>query len=170
MNLCCLQWWCNISIFISASGPVLPSWDRSLLSPRTLKGNGLQICKVQQWLFLAYWKVFGGRQLSICQTSGLKTAQVLQGLLWQPLLLESCTWWQEYSIEAVGCRTEQAIDEETWGKWKAQECPKEDPWIKKGWTQQEIDDWHAKKRERNKEKKKGPRRGRLKRWSAAKWP
>ena len=44
---------------MSASGPVLPSWDRSLLSPRTLKGNGLQICKVQAVLGLLesfWWK------------------------------------------------------------------------------------------------------------------
>ena len=104
--------------FMSASGPVLPSWDRSLLSPRAPQGNGLQMCKVQQWLLLEsfWWKT---AFYSICQTSGLKTAlqlapwnpqRVLQGLLWQPfehLLMESCTWWQEDSIEAVGCRTGQ---------------------------------------------------------------
>ena len=61
------------------------------------------------------------------------------------------------SIETVGCRTAEPIDEETWGNWKAQECPKEDPWITKGWTQQEIDDWLAKKKEKNKEKKKRAR-------------
>ena len=32
--------------------------------------------------------------------------------------------------------------------------PQGRPMDHKGWTQQEIDDWHAKKREKNKEKKK----------------
>ena len=73
------------------------------------------------------------------------------------------------SIETVGWRTAEPIDEETWGNWKAQECPKEDPWITKGWTQQEIDDWLAKKKEKTKRKRKEPGRRRLKRWSAAKW-
>ena len=44
-----------------ASGSPLPSWHRSLQSPRTFQGNGLQMCEVQQWLIfkLFWWKTFG---------------------------------------------------------------------------------------------------------------